>query len=137
MSFFAVVLLGLRLIVGADLPHLYQKNLGATVFQASSANDTAIRTVGTNTIHASSFCKECAPDHTTAHLLTILRLTVGCGNVVIERMMSVPSPVREHCSVMHQIWQMAWFQEKYASRLNHETRVVADHSRQRSVVLRQ
>lgn len=137
MRIFAVVLLGLRFIAGTDLPHLYQINLGATVFQVSSAIERTIQTVAADSIHASSSCKGCTPEHSTAHILTLLRLAIGCGNVVLERMMSVPAPVREHCTVMHQIWQMAWFQEKNASRLNQETRVVTDHSLQRSVVLRQ
>lgn len=137
MKVIAVVLLGLRVIMGTDLPHLYQKNVDATVLEASG-NDQSTRSSSADSMHKSSSCNGCGSitDQGNHQALTLVRLAGGCGNVGIERMMSVPSPGREHCSVMHQIWQMAWFQEKHDHRLHLETRLVADNSLRRSVVRR-
>ncbi len=136
MKVFAVVLLGLRVIIGTDLPHLYQKSIDATVLEACG-NDQSTRSSSADSMHKSSSCngRGSIADQGNHQALTFVRLA-GCGNVCIERMMSVPAPGREHCSVIHQIWQMAWFQEKHDHRLHLETRLVADNSLRRSVVRR-
>lgn len=137
MRVFAVVLLGLRVIIGTDLPHLYQMNVDASVLVSS--NEQLTRSGSADFGHRSSTCNGygsiSGPGNQQA--LALLRLAAGCGNAGIERMMSIPSPAKEHCSVLHQVWQMAWFQEKQASQLHLETRMVADSSLRRSVVRRQ
>lgn len=139
MKLFAIVVLVLRIVVGIDLPHLSQRSVAAL----SSGEKQRTQIVGvvhrtvTASVATSTGCHACdlASKFVANSSVTLALISSVCGNANIERILSVPFPVREHCTFVHQLWELAWFQEKQIHHLHLDQRGISDNHLRHTVVL--
>lgn len=139
MKLFAFVVLVLRIVVGIDLPHLSQRSV--TALSSGEKQWAQIVSVTNTTVTASAAtstgCHACdlASKYVVNSFVTLPLIASVCGNANIERILSVPFPVREHCTFVHQLWELAWFQEKQIHQLHLVQRGITDNHLRHTVVL--